>query len=1128
MSPDTPPSSRGVACELILASAGSGKTYQISSRIIAALADGVPARSIFASTFTRAAAGEILDRVLTRLAGAAVEAEEARALTAEVRAILSTAPPSGRGDPDRRASTTEAEVVASSIPDDPEAWQHLLARTMRRLREFEVGTLDSFFQRVARSFGHELELPPGWSVAELPELEDARAAVLDEVLGRADTGSVLQLVRDLHGGEARRSVHRALVSTVEALIAIEHARAPEAPGWDAAVALTGGESASDAVIDPTALRRRWIDAPLAQTRAGKDHVAWARARDQAIEAIEAGAWDDFASRGFFKAIAATPPGVPPTYAGRTIEPALIEIVRDTARLAAADLSRVIAARGAALGRLARDCADAWTAQIRGSGRVGFDDVARHLAGSDPPSRRADFGARLGGEVRHLLLDEFQDTSLLQWEVLAPLLQRVREGEDDEEAADGGRRVTVVADPKQSIYGWRGGAPIVVRELEERWGFTTEAMTGSYRSSRPVLEAVNRVFDGIESSEVMAGEARDAGVVAEWARDFGAHEVRLRPDEASRPGEAVLRSGPPLEVEGGGEDLNAWAAEEIARLAAACEGRTIGVLVRTNAAVARFVVALQHRGVPVSEEGGTRIVDAPAVVALLSLLHLVDHPGDGLARWHLASTPLGGVVGLVDHDDEDAVRRVTTRLRRRLADEGFGGVLTDLEAALDTASPHGTRDRQRIRQLVALGHAFDAALSPGVRTDRFIRLALQHRAELPGREPVRVMTVHRSKGLEFDVVVLPDLGKSIFAGGRRAPAAYTWRPGGHGPITHVFPAIPSWQAALFDEHRELGGAIGQHREGEMRDVLGTLYVGMTRARHALHMLIPEDPEGKDRARSPARFLVERLAGERLTEGYRSGEILWSTSTDTELGAWHHQVERAGGRSIAPTRLPPRIDLRKEERSRILDRRSPSSGVDATRLEPGRILTPGDDSARDHGTLVHAWLEDLRWIDGGLPPGDELARGAQRGLLEGRIEVGGAVDAPTLRESARWLAEKLDAPAIRDALSRERYPADADVHVESEYPFLWKDAARGLFVEGVIDRLVVVEEGGEISSVEILDFKTDRIRAGETGALAGRVAHHAPQIQRYREAIASIFELDPGAIRGTLLFLDPGEAVEVPPA
>ncbi len=128
--------------ELVLASAGTGKTHWISNRIIGLLEAGVRPDQMIASTFTRKAAGEILDRVLERMAEAALSEEKAAELAEE--ACLRPATPG------------------------PEGWSELLRSTLRELHRSGVSTLDAFFLGTVRCFAAELGLPPAWAIVDEP------------------------------------------------------------------------------------------------------------------------------------------------------------------------------------------------------------------------------------------------------------------------------------------------------------------------------------------------------------------------------------------------------------------------------------------------------------------------------------------------------------------------------------------------------------------------------------------------------------------------------------------------------------------------------------------------------------------------------------------------------------------------------------------------------------------------------------------------------------------------------------------------------------------------------------------------------------------------------------------------
>jgi len=117
--------------------------------------------------------------------------------------------------------------------------------------------------------------------------------------------------------------------------------------------------------------------------------------------------------------------------------------------------------------------------------------------------------------------------------------------------------------------------------------------------------------------------------------------------------------------------------------------------------------------------------------------------------------------------------------------------------------------------------------------------------------------------------------------------------------------------------------------------------------------------------------------------------------------------------------------------------------------------------------------------------------------------------------------LEAPAIREALSRASYASGAEV--ERELPFLHR-VPDGI-LQGYIDRLVLIRDGGTVVAAEVQDFKTDHVDGSDAGALEAKVAFYRPQIDAYRAAVASRYGLEPAAVSGKLLFLRPGLIREV---
>ncbi len=171
---------------VIRASAGTGKTHRLSSRFLKLLADGHAVDRILATTFTRKAAGEILERVIKRLADSTVRDQERRLLGSEI------------GD---------SELTI-------ERCQLLLAGLTRSLHRVRISTLDSFFGSLARTFGLELGLPPGWEILDPHDDFRVRRVALERMLADNQSKEVTELIYLLNKGEAKRSINHMLLSTI--------------------------------------------------------------------------------------------------------------------------------------------------------------------------------------------------------------------------------------------------------------------------------------------------------------------------------------------------------------------------------------------------------------------------------------------------------------------------------------------------------------------------------------------------------------------------------------------------------------------------------------------------------------------------------------------------------------------------------------------------------------------------------------------------------------------------------------------------------------------------------------------------------------------------------------------------
>ncbi|MGH7194629.1 MAG: UvrD-helicase domain-containing protein, partial [Candidatus Saccharimonadales bacterium] len=494
----------------------------------------------------------------------------------------------------------------------------------------------------------------------------------------------------------------------------------------------------------------------------------------------------------------------------------------------------------------------------------FEDVTRSL-GVSPLVRQPDrLARRLDGRIAHLLLDEFQDTSLAQWNVLASFAAQVMAGGS----------FFCVGDAKQAIYGWRGGAAELFDTLQAEWQqVKAQSLARSFRSSPPVIATVNRVFGALESSPLLS-HCRDA--VAAWKRAFEEHST----EHVAMHGYVRMVSAPAAEEPTSqGETTLAFAAGEIARLAQESPGRSIGVLVRDNNAVARLIYELRNKDVAASEEGGNPLTDSPAVVAVLSLLRIADHPGDRVARFHVASSPLGAIVDFADYANSAAAQRLSLEIRQSLLTRGYGGTLYRWARRLAEACDE--RDANRLLQLVELADRYqpDATL----RARDFIALVETQRVEDRSRADVRVMTIHQSKGLEFDIVVLPQLDKKLTG---QTPPVVVGRPAPTAPIDRVCRYAKEGLRQLLPPAMQ--AAFAQYNEQQIRESLCVLYVAMTRAAHALHMIIA--PSKSNEKQVPKQFSGILRAS--LTTGDRVPPC--TTLFEEGDANWHERVQGSGFR------------------------------------------------------------------------------------------------------------------------------------------------------------------------------------------------------------------------------------------
>jgi ATP-dependent exoDNAse (exonuclease V) beta subunit len=627
-------------------------------------------------------------------------------------------------------------------------------------------------------------------------------------------------------------------------------------------------------------------------------------------------------------------------------------------------------------------------------------------------------------------------------------------------AAGTRSFFCVGDVKQAIFTWREGDPRLFGDILARYrratgdaanGIAEEHLVKSYRSGPAIVAMVNAVFGAAAAiADLFPGPASEA-----WNREWRRHET-ARPKLAGR---AEWRHAAES-----GERL-AQMVELLHAIQPLERGLECAVLVQTNAMATTVAEHLRREGgIPALAESDLRVgTDNPLGVALLALVQSAAHPGDTLAREHVAMTPLGGILARAGLTTPEAV---TEHLLRQIHADGFERTMEfwvrELESAL---APDDAFSRERGRQLVVAASLFDVTGSRDAA--EFVAFVQRHAvrgAEVAG--VVRVMTIHKSKGLGFDVVILPDLeGQRLDQ--RREGLAVQRTP--ERDVAWVLD-LPAKLIAAQDG--TLRAQVEASEAEACYEALSLLYVGLTRAKRAMYVLT-KDP-GKSESRNYPRLLAETLGGDPWSSG------------DPD---WFESLPLAGTGEEPSTDAAEAVDETSWLRAPRRPARRPSA-------DKGGIVAAGDvlavegvgGPAVEFGAAVHALLAGVEWRESA----DAWAR------REGDWPAGAVEEARACR----------DAPALAHVWRR---PPAGEVWRERAFEIVLD----GAWVTGVFDRVVIERTTeGAVRAVTVFDFKTDRVK--DAAAVAAAIKRHAGQLGLYRRVAAVLAGVPAKSVRAELIF------------
>ncbi len=1080
--------------EMILASAGSGKTWQLTNRYIALmglqLKSGLPVapERIIAVTFTRKAAGEFFDSILVKLAKAAANPKDAAALAADPRDPLSAA-------------------LATLTPQDFEA---LLRVFISRMPRLFLGTLDSFFSNILRAFPAEFGLTSDFEVMDEYQTAVAQARVYQSVFerqlgagGKEDPAqkAFLEAFRLATFGKNEVKVADLLNKFIEDL----HDLYLSAPGetlWGNPNAIweDGGKDwfISDVDVEEEFTR-------LFRALEGLEKVEWKY-------------WEEFREE-----LPLHRPGNPIKgrikYMMERLLPGWSEIcggffslklnrtVHDLDRACCDPLRRILPhfvggeilvklRRTRGIWELLSQYESTYSDQVRRQGQLTFQDLQLLLSGHDYGDRksspiltqipgdedRLQIDYRLDAGYDHWLLDEFQDTNILQWRVISNLIDEVVQDNS------GTRSLFQVGDIKQAIYAWRGGDTRLFNDIAKKYNARETRvhprhLDVSWRSGIDVIDPVNRVFG---CPATLAELGLPAATIAQW--QWHNHEVA--PTREKVEGCTMLLSPvPPAGEKLTKEDTYALVVGILEEINPVERGIKCAILVQSNKQGATLIDYIRaHCRIPVVSESDILIAsDNPLNRALMSVFQCAAHPGDTFAWEHLRMTPYGAVIAR----DGLRVEAFSRRVLSQLFEADFETVTRHYIDLFETelGNPLDPFTRSRAEEFALAARLFDEKGSRDI--DDFLAYISRYKTREPiAGSAVQVMTVHKSKGLTFDAVILPELDGNSLTTARRSIGA---KENENREACWILD-LPAKEIVKADP--VLGAYADECESAAAYESLCKFYVAMTRASHANYLIA--DPLGKSSTVTNFVKLLELSLEEepQETEFHHVPAIVrFQSRTPRTNRRWYEQSQPNLTHASADTAASGQVD---PARARLrLRRRTPSDSEPLTK-SAAQIFNPTNGEACDFGTRVHTIFEEIEWADEST-----LAD------LQTKWEDRGAGAASVVNDALDQVMGSLANDEIRAVFSRPA--ANALVWREKKFEVLLK----GEWLSGIFDRVVIEQDAvGKASQATIIDFKTNRVSTAVE--IAGSVENYRHQLEIYREVLQRLTGLTREKIRCGLLY------------
>ncbi|MGQ9664838.1 MAG: UvrD-helicase domain-containing protein [bacterium] len=539
--------------------------------------------------------------------------------------------------------------------------------------------------------------------------------------------------------------------------------------------------------------------------------------------------------------------------------------------------------------------------------ISFSDIEDYVLSvfkSDPEVDYLYF--KLGAEINHLMIDEFQDTSYKQIDILEPILNEITAYQPEQKS------LFYVGDPHQAIFRWRQGAPELFDELKKKYGkkIVSERLEMNYRTRKEIIDFVNKILDKEDKADPLN--------VGGWLRieELGQFTKKDEGEEATMKKVVKII-----------KDLKKLGYKE----------SDIAILTRTNSFAAELADVLSKSGVFCLSRARASIMDEPDIQLIIHLLKFMDNAEDDFSLLHILESEIAElnedmIYTLVDIKNREnkslymvlldhyASLPITKKLQELLS---FVYFMNPYQLVFHIYKSFGLKMSYPIATLldatidyIAEGYG---SLSDFINWLEYNGPAIE--VKETQFEGVRIMTIHKAKGLEFEIVILPETNfelknkdKIMFSYKENArPDQIYWR----------------------DYGKYLPGLVEKEEALEKIDNLNLLYVALTRAKSGVYML-----------------------------GFRTEK--------KNLGFWFEYIkEKLNGEPLPCDNIPEKRAEPGEKKTSTIRDEKVFVKIPQVR-EEREIYSPTErgleiiEFARRHGMrfgeIVHKVLSKIEWLDG----------------------------------------------------------------------------------------------------------------------------------------------------------------------